>query len=166
MRAKRWGARRGGPKFRAFFSSSSRLKFQSLRSLWASCRGISVVFEVLGVLWVIVCEPREIFVRAPEKEEEKKGRNFGRSGGRVRRRGGGGGGEGSGIVLRRGFVAEKVQSRIDEKMKKSKHSKTNSKYCAEIKKIKKGEKSSKKQKFKKEQKSFTFFFFFFLPFQE
>ena len=37
----------GGPKVRADFSSS-RLKFHSLSSLWASSRGISVVFVVLG----------------------------------------------------------------------------------------------------------------------
>ena len=45
----RWGPQEkgGGPKFRAFFSSS-RLKFHSLCSRWASFRGISVVFEVLG----------------------------------------------------------------------------------------------------------------------
>ena len=49
----------------ALFVSSSRLKFHSLCSLWASFRGISVVFEVLGPSKMHVWSSLGHRVRAP-----------------------------------------------------------------------------------------------------
>ena len=46
VRAKKGGVPKGGPKISLFFSSS-RLKFHSVCSLWASSRSISEVFEML-----------------------------------------------------------------------------------------------------------------------